>query len=115
MLIGRRLLNMSFVILLVSTLCFSVPGTRADTLPATAEDITPLATGDTAPEFSVQTVDGAPFEFDPSELRNPVVLISFRGRRRRARLRASAKCIALPPTWPLQDRSGCPIRRFQMA
>ena len=79
MIIGRRLLNMSFVILLVSTLCFSVPGTRADTLPATAEDITPLATGDNAPKFSVQTVDGAPFNFDPSELRNPVVVISFRG------------------------------------
>jgi len=79
MIIGRRLHYLFFVTLLVSTLCFSAPDIRADSLPATAEEITPLATGDKAPTFTVQTVDDEPFEFDPSELKDPTVLISFRG------------------------------------
>ena len=48
-------------------------------LPASAEETTPLKTGDTAPSFVVQTVDGEAYSFDPASLERPTVLISFRG------------------------------------
>ena len=46
---------------------------------ATASEIQPLAAGDAAPFFTVETVDGERFDFDPRELQRPVILISFRG------------------------------------
>ncbi len=46
---------------------------------ATAAEIQPLAVGDRAPYFTVETVDDRPFDFDPRELERPVVLVSFRG------------------------------------
>ena len=48
-------------------------------LPASAEETTPLKTGDAAPSFEVQTVDGEAYSFDPASLENPTMLISFRG------------------------------------
>ena len=45
----------------------------------TAAEIKPLAAGDPAPYFTVETVDNEPFDFDPRKLERPVVLISFRG------------------------------------
>ena len=48
-------------------------------LPASADETTPLKTGDAAPSFEVQTVDGEAYSFDPASLENPTVLISFRG------------------------------------
>ena len=46
---------------------------------STAAEIKPLAVGDQAPYFTVETVDNEPFDFDPRKLERPVVLISFRG------------------------------------
>ncbi len=46
---------------------------------ATADEIQPLAVGDSAPRFTVRTIDDERFEFDPRTLERPVVLISFRG------------------------------------
>lgn len=46
---------------------------------STAAEIKPLAAGDRAPYFTVETVDNEPFDFDPRKLERPVVLISFRG------------------------------------
>lgn len=46
---------------------------------ATAAEIRPLAAGDKAPYFTVETVDSERFDFDPRNLERPVVLISFRG------------------------------------
>lgn len=48
-------------------------------LPASAEETTPLKTGDKAPSFSVMDVDGNAYDFDPAALDSPTVLISFRG------------------------------------
>lgn len=48
-------------------------------LPASAEETTPLATGDRAPAFAVRTVGGDAYRFDPDALDKPAVLISFRG------------------------------------
>jgi peroxiredoxin len=39
----------------------------------------PLKAGDNAPAFTVRTVENEAFDFDPSTLQRPVVLISFRG------------------------------------
>lgn len=46
---------------------------------STAAEIKPLAAGDRAPYFTVETIDNEPFDFDPRKLERPVVLISFRG------------------------------------
>jgi peroxiredoxin len=46
---------------------------------ATADEIEPLRAGDEAPRFSVETVDGKAFTFEPQALQRPVVIISFRG------------------------------------
>ena len=75
----RRFINVMFVLLLVGTLCVSAPKAGAGDFPASADQITPLEAGDNAPAFTVQTVENEAFDFDPSSLRRPVVLISFRG------------------------------------
>jgi len=41
--------------------------------------IEPLAKGDRAPRFVVETVDGEAFDFDPENLERPAVLLTFRG------------------------------------
>ncbi len=46
---------------------------------STAAEIQPLAAGDKAPHFTVETMDNERFEFDPRNLERPAVLISFRG------------------------------------
>ena len=48
-------------------------------IAATADDIRPLAKGDGAPRFTVKTVDGDRFNFDPRELERPAIIIAFRG------------------------------------
>ena len=48
-------------------------------IAATADDIRPLAEGDGAPRFTVRTVDGDRFDFDPRALEQPAIIISFRG------------------------------------
>ncbi|NOX68535.1 MAG: AhpC/TSA family protein [Gammaproteobacteria bacterium] len=81
--LGQKLLYTSFAALLVATLVLShasrVVAADYESLPATAEETTPLKTGDRAPAFTVRTVDDEPFEFDPDNLQRPTILISFRG------------------------------------
>ncbi len=83
MTIARRFAYATFLTLLVFTLTLSIAnrGNAADyaNLPASAEETTPLKTGDLAPAFTVRTVDDKPFHFDPLGLERPVILISFRG------------------------------------
>lgn len=75
----RKFINVMFVLLLVSTLCVSAPRASAGEFPASAELITPLKVGDSVPAFTVRTMENEAFDFGPSSLRRPVVLISFRG------------------------------------
>lgn len=72
-----------FVALLVATLVVSHPARilaadYANVAPS-AEEVNPVATGEMAPKFTVRTVDDEPFVFDPQKLKNPAILISFRG------------------------------------
>ena len=73
----------TFIVLLIASLIVSVcrQGIAADkiTLPSKAEDILPLQAGDRAPAFTVRTVEGNPYHFDPDNLERPTILISFRG------------------------------------
>jgi peroxiredoxin len=80
---GKPLFSLALGAVL-SLLLVCLPASRADAdplddLPGSAEDTTPLATGDRAPAFTVQTVSGETREFDPANLSGPTVLISFRG------------------------------------
>lgn len=45
----------------------------------TAAEIRPLAVGDPAPRFSVETIENGRFDFDPRKLERPAMLVSFRG------------------------------------
>jgi peroxiredoxin len=44
-----------------------------------AEQVKPLQVGESAPRFTVQTVDHKPVEFDPRKLERPALVIAFRG------------------------------------
>ena len=81
--VGNKLIRMMFIALWIASLVVSVSGhgVAADksVLPAIAEDISPLQAGDQAPAFTVRTVEGNPYHFDPGKLERPTVLISFRG------------------------------------
>jgi len=68
-------------VLFLSLMCsLSMQHGHADTpIAVTADEIRPLQVGQSAPRFTVQTVDHKPFEFDPQSLERPVLLISFRG------------------------------------
>ena len=76
-----------FLLSLAAVLTFSLFSTQANlavaegmaNLPASAEETTPLKTGDQAPSFTVHTVDSEAYDFDPDSLERPTVLISFRG------------------------------------
>jgi peroxiredoxin len=80
---GRNLIYVVFLVLLLATLILS----HADraiaenyaALPPSADLTTPLKSGDRAPGFTVRTVDDKPYVFDPDNLENPTILISFRG------------------------------------
>lgn len=81
--IGQRVVYATFVVLLVMTVVVSkaVRSAAAEyaSLPASAEETSPLESGDRAPSFTVQTVAGEDFLFDPDSLERTTVLISFRG------------------------------------
>jgi len=83
MAIGQYLIRIAFVVLLISSLIVSIcqQGVADDILelPARAEDISPKQVGDRAPAFTVRTIDGEPYRFDPDNLERPTILISFRG------------------------------------
>ena len=80
---GRNLIFVAFLVFLLGTLILSHSdrATAEDyaALPASAELTTPLKSGDRAPKFTVRTVDNEPYVFDPDNLENPTILISFRG------------------------------------
>jgi peroxiredoxin len=80
---GRKLIYVTFLALLVGTLVLSHTDRAIAedyaALPASAELTTPLKTGDRAPAFTVRTVEGKPYVFDPDNLARPAILISFRG------------------------------------
>ena len=80
---SRNIVYPTLLVLLFGTFVLS-PSNRAVSadfaaLPASAEETTPLNTGDRAPAFTVRTVDDEPFVFDPENLERPTILISFRG------------------------------------
>ena len=83
MTIGRNLVYLVFLLLLLGTLVLSQANlASADNywkLPESAEQTTPLKKGDRAPGFTVRSVDGKPYVFDPDRLERPTILISFRG------------------------------------
>ena len=80
---GRNIVYLTFLVLLLGTFVLShsnrVVAADYAALPASAEETTPLNTGDRAPAFTVRTVDDEPFVFDPENLKRPTILISFRG------------------------------------
>ena len=80
---GRNLIFVAFLVFLLGTLILSHAGRAIAedyaALPASAELTTPLKSGDRAPKFTVRTVDDEPYVFDPDNLENPTILISFRG------------------------------------
>jgi peroxiredoxin len=45
----------------------------------TADAVRPLGAGDAAPRFTVKSVDNEQFEFNPQNLKRPVVLLVYRG------------------------------------
>ncbi len=67
--------------MLMSLVCsLSIQHGHADApIAQTADEIRPVGVGATAPRFSVQTVDGERFDFDPRSLERPAVIITFRG------------------------------------
>lgn len=81
--IGIKLIRTAFVTLWIASsvvsLCNRSIAAGMAELPSEAEDISPLGIGDRAPAFTVRTVDGEPYRFDPDSLVRPTVLISFRG------------------------------------
>jgi peroxiredoxin len=81
--VTQNVTRATFAVLLIASLIVSVcrQGSAADnfTLPSKAEDISPLQAGDRAPAFTVRTVEGNPYHFDPDNLERPTILISFRG------------------------------------
>ncbi len=71
-----------FIALLSASIVHSVAiqTGHADVPVAESADlIEPLAKGDKAPRFIVETVDGEVFDFDPQNLERPVILLTFRG------------------------------------
>ena len=80
---GQKIAYATIVVLMVSTMVVSqsvrVVAAEYGALPASAAETTPLRSGDRAPSFTVRTVDGEFYSFDPDKLERPTVLISFRG------------------------------------
>ncbi len=78
----RTLMSMTLVVVLAFSLVCStaIRHGHADVpIAATADAIRPLVAGDLAPRFSVETVDSNSFDFDPTRLEKPVLLLVFRG------------------------------------
>ena len=78
----RSFFHITFAMLIgMSLVCsVSIQYGHADVPVAeTADAIRPLKAGDSAPRFTVETVDYELFEFDPRDLERPVVLLAFRG------------------------------------
>ena len=78
---GKALVGLFAGMLALSLVCsMSIREGHADVpVAATAADIEPLHAGDEAPRFTVETVEGKGFDFDPGKLERPAVVIVFRG------------------------------------
>jgi peroxiredoxin len=68
-------------VLILSLMCsLSLQQSHAEmAIAASADQITPLKSGEQAPAFVVLDADGNEFSFDPDALERPAVLITFRG------------------------------------
>jgi peroxiredoxin len=78
----RSITNVSLVALFFSTtICsIAIQSGHADVPIAESADLVdPLGAGDNAPRFIVETANGEEFDFDPSKLDRPAVLVTFRG------------------------------------
>ena len=78
----RAFVHSSFAILIFMSLVCSVSirhGHADVAVAETADAIRPLGAGDAAPRFTVKSVDNEQFEFDPQNLKRPVILLAFRG------------------------------------
>jgi len=78
----RSIFHVLFALLMTLSIMTSVAiqSGHADVPIADSADlIKPLAKGDRAPRFIVETVDGEAFDFNPKSLDRPVVLLTFRG------------------------------------
>ncbi len=78
----RSLLPMALAFVLLVSLVVSARlhyGHADVEVAATAEEVRPLVTGNSAPRFIVETAAGEPFDFDPRELQRPTLLLVFRG------------------------------------
>ena len=78
----RSLMLASMAAVLVSSLVCStaIRHGHADVPVAESADLVqPLRVGELAPRFFVETVDSELFEFDPTKLDKPVMLLVFRG------------------------------------
>lgn len=78
---GKALVGL-FAGMLTLSLVYSVSireGHADVPVAATANEIEPLRVGDAAPRFTVETVEGKAFDFDPSKLERPAIVIVFRG------------------------------------
>jgi peroxiredoxin len=54
-------------------------GAAAAAVPDDAHNVTPIDVNMAAPKFVATEVDGRPFRFDPSSLRQPTMIIFYRG------------------------------------
>jgi peroxiredoxin len=83
MTMGQKLLYSTFLALFFGAFtCSQTPAVSAaglDRVAPSAEEIDPARTGEMAPAFTVRTVDGEPYEFDPQKLEAPTVIVTFRG------------------------------------
>jgi len=78
----RSILYSLFALMLTASIVCSIAiqAGHADVpIAESAALIEPLAKGDRAPRFVVETVDGEAFDFDPENLERPAVLLTFRG------------------------------------
>ena len=78
----RSVLNVTLVALFCSSAICSIAiqtGHADVPIAESADMIEPLGVGDSAPRFIVETADGEAFDFDPSKLDRPVILLAFRG------------------------------------
>lgn len=75
------ILSLLLLMLLASLLSsISIRAGHADSpIAVSAEQVRPVAPGQRAPRFFVETIDGTPFEFDPTTLSMPTIIITFRG------------------------------------
>lgn len=76
--IPRSILNVLFIALMALSLACN-NSTADGPIAESADMIIPVAKGEQAPAFVVETVAGESFVFDPQNLERPVVLLTFRG------------------------------------